>query len=164
MRRASFTDMNCSVAQSLEIVGEWWTLLIVRDALFGVTRFDEFSTRLGIARNVLTQRLDTLVDHGVMTKEPYQDNPVRYDYRLTDKGRDLWTVITALRQWGDKWATDGGPPVESTHSCGSTMTVEPRCSACGERVELADLRVHPGPGARENNPLNGLRERGVQPS
>lgn len=102
-----------------------------------------------------------------MTKEPYQDNPVRYDYRLTYKGRDLWTVITALRQWGgDKWATDGGPPVESTHSCGSTMTVEPHCSACGgERVELADLRVHPpGPGARENNPLNGLRERGVQPS
>lgn len=100
MRRASFSDMNCSVAQSLEIVGEWWTLLIIRDAFFGVTRFDAFSERLGIARNVLTQRLETLVEHGVFTKEPYQDKPVRYDYRLTEKGRDLWLVLTALRQWG----------------------------------------------------------------
>ncbi len=85
MRRASFADMNCSIAQTLEIVGEWWTLLIVRDAMFGVTRFDEFSSRLGIARNVLAQRLDTLVEHGVLKKVPYQDNPVRHDYRLTDK-------------------------------------------------------------------------------
>ncbi|WP_124709245.1 winged helix-turn-helix transcriptional regulator [Gordonia insulae] len=153
MRRATFTEMNCSVAQSLEIVGEWWTLLIVRDALLGVTRFDEFSTRLGIARNVLTQRLDTLVEHGVLAKEPYQDKPVRYDYRLTDKGRDLWTVIAALRQWGDKWAAEDGAPVITTHrTCGHTMTVEPVCSECGEPLTRGSLRVHPGPGAR-GNPL-----------
>ncbi|MYR05505.1 transcriptional regulator [Gordonia sp. SID5947] len=151
MRRASFTEMNCSVAQSLEIVGEWWTLLIIRDALFGVTRFDEFSTRLGIARNVLTQRLDTLVEHGVLVKEPYQDKPIRYDYRLTDKGRDLWTVIAALRQWGDKWTAADGPPVITTHrGCGHTMTVEPACSECGEPVTRGSLRVHAGPGSRSD--------------
>lgn len=153
MRRASFTDMNCSVAQTLEIVGEWWTLLIVRDALFGVTRFDDFSTRLGIARNVLTQRLDTLVEHGVMAREPYQEKPVRYDYRLTEKGRDLWTVLAALRQWGDRWAIDSEPPIVTEHrACGHTMTVEPVCSACGEHVTRSDLRVLPGPGADEHSP------------
>jgi len=157
MRRASFAEMNCSIAQTLEIVGEWWTLLIVRDAMFGVTRFDEFSSRLGIARNVLTQRLDTLVEHSILTKEPYQDNPVRYDYRLTEKGRDLWTVLTALRQWGDRWTAEGGAPVVSTHSCGQTMTVEPTCSACGERIGTGELRVHPGPGATADNPLAALR-------
>ncbi|MDL9947240.1 helix-turn-helix domain-containing protein [Gordonia sp. ABSL11-1] len=154
MRRATFTEMNCSVAQTLEIIGEWWTLLIIRDALFGVTRFDEFSNRLGIARNVLTQRLDALVEHGVMVKEPYQDKPVRYDYRLTDKGRDLWTVLSALRQWGDKWAVDGPPPVVTSHrSCGHTMTVEPVCSECGERVTGGSLRIHRGPGADDHTPL-----------
>ncbi|MDL9937670.1 helix-turn-helix domain-containing protein [Gordonia sp. ABSL1-1] len=154
MRRATFTEMNCSVAQTLEIVGEWWTLLIIRDALFGVTRFDEFSTRLGIARNVLTQRLDTLVEHGIMTKEPYQDKPVRHDYRLTEKGRGLWTVIDALRQWGDSWAAPEGPPIETVHTtCGHVMSARPFCSACREPVSVDDLKVRRGPGARVNNPL-----------
>ncbi|MGV9709666.1 winged helix-turn-helix transcriptional regulator [Gordonia sp. NPDC003424] len=154
MRRASFADMNCSVAQTLEIIGEWWTLLIIRDAFFGVTRFDDFSERLGIARNVLTQRLDTLVAHDVLTRVPYQDKPVRYDYRLTEKGRDLWTVLTALRQWGDKWAAPDGAPVVATHrDCGQVMTVEPVCSACGEPVTRASLSLHRGPGARAGNPF-----------
>ncbi|MET9198790.1 helix-turn-helix domain-containing protein [Gordonia sp. NPDC003585] len=154
MRRASFADMNCSVAQSLEIIGEWWTLLIVRDAFFGVTRFDAFSERLGIARNVLTQRLETLVEHGVLTKEPYQDKPVRYDYRLTEKGRDLWTVLTALRQWGDKWAAPDGAPVVATHrDCGQVTTIEPVCSECGEPVTRASLSLHQGPGAGVNSLL-----------
>ncbi len=154
MRRASFTDMNCSIAQTLEIVGEWWTLLIIRDALLGVTRFDEFSSRLGIARNVLTQRLDMLVAHGVLTKEPYQDKPVRYDYRLTEKGRDLWTVITALRQWGDKWTAENGAPVITVHrSCGNEMTAELVCSECHEPLTPGSMRVRPGPGANGNTPL-----------
>ncbi len=100
---------------------------------------------------------DTLVEHGVLAKEPYQDNPVRYDYRLTEKGRDLWTVLAALRQWGDKWTAEDGAPVVSTHSCGQTMTVEPTCSACGERIAVGDLRVHAGPGATAANPLKALR-------
>ncbi|MFT4041555.1 MAG: helix-turn-helix domain-containing protein [Gordonia sp. (in: high G+C Gram-positive bacteria)] len=154
MRRATFTNMNCSVAQSLEIIGEWWTLLIIRDALFGVTRFDDFSTRLGIARNVLTTRLDTLIENGVMVKEPYQDKPVRYDYRLTDKGRDLWPVLVALRQWGDQWVIDGQPPVIISHrACGHTINVEPACSACGEHLDGNSLRILPGPGATDDTPL-----------
>ena len=89
MRRASFENMQCSVAQALEVVGDWWSLLIVRDAFFGVSRFEDFQRRLGIARNTLTDRLAWLCDHDVLTRAPYQDAPVRYDYRLTPKGRDL---------------------------------------------------------------------------
>lgn len=131
MRRASFSGMNCSVAQTLEVVGEWWTLLIIRDALFGVTRFDDFSTRLGIARNVLTQRLDTLVEHGILIRDPYQDNPVRYDYRLTDKGRDLWTVINALRQWGDKCRH---PTALRSSSCTPAAVTRRRSNRCAPSV------------------------------
>jgi DNA-binding HxlR family transcriptional regulator len=150
MRRTSFEDMNCSLAQCLEAVGEWWTLLIVRDALFGVTRFDDFHARLGIARNVLTQRLEHLMEHGVLTREPYQDNPVRYDYRLTAKGRSLWLVVAAMRQWGDEWAAPDGPPVQTTHAaCGNLATVEPVCSECGERIASRDLRPVLGPGAKD---------------
>ncbi|MBF6193794.1 helix-turn-helix domain-containing protein [Nocardia implantans] len=150
MRRTSFEEMNCSLAQCLEVVGEWWTLLIVRDALFGVTRFDDFRARLGIARNVLTQRLEHLIEHGVLTREPYQDNPVRYDYRLTPKGRSLWLVVTAMRQWGDEWAAPDGPPVQTLHTtCGHLATVEPVCSVCGERIAVRDLRPVLGPGAKD---------------
>ncbi len=150
MRRTSFEEMNCSLAQCLEVVGEWWTLLIVRDALFGVTRFDDFHARLGIARNVLTQRLEHLIEHGVLSREPYQDNPVRYDYRLTPKGRSLWLVVTAMRQWGDAWAAPDGPPVQTLHTtCGHLATVEPVCSACGERIAGRDLRPVLGPGAKD---------------
>jgi len=102
VERKSFRDVNCSVAQGLELIGEWWTLLIIRDTFMGVRRFDDFQRRLGISRNVLNQRLTRLVDEGILRKVPYQDRPVRYDYRLTEKGIDLWPVITAIRQWGDK--------------------------------------------------------------
>ncbi|WP_194813605.1 helix-turn-helix domain-containing protein [Nocardia sp. XZ_19_385] len=156
MRRMSFEDMNCSVAQCLEVVGEWWTLLIVRDALFGVTRFDDFRARLGIARNVLTQRLEHLVAHGVLTREPYQQNPIRYDYRLTAKGRALWSVVNAMRQWGDEWAAPDGPPIQAVHeSCGHVATIEPHCSSCGERVHARDLHPVYGPGARDHTLLPG---------
>lgn len=140
--------MNCSVAQGLEVVGEWWTLLIVRDALFGVTRFDDFQSRLGIARNILDRRLRHLVAEGVMERVAYQDSPPRYDYRLTAKGRDLWPVVTALREWGDRWAAPHGAPVEMLHTpCGHTTHVVPTCGACGERLAPSDLRPVDGPGA-----------------
>ncbi|MEV0251439.1 helix-turn-helix domain-containing protein [Nocardia sp. NPDC050712] len=156
MRRMSFEDMNCSVAQCLEVVGEWWTLLIVRDALFGVTRFDDFRNRLGIARNVLTQRLEHLVAHGVLTREPYQQNPVRYDYRLTAKGYALWSVVNAMRQWGDEYAAPDGPPLRVVHEkCGHVTTVEPHCDSCGARVHSRDLRTVYGPGARDHTLLPG---------
>ncbi|HEY2428713.1 MAG TPA: helix-turn-helix domain-containing protein [Acidimicrobiales bacterium] len=148
MQRTSFEDMNCSVAQCLEVVGEWWSMLIIRDAFLGVTRFDEFQQRLGISRNVLNQRLAHLVEAGVFDRVPYSEHPPRFDYRLTDKGRDLWPAITAMRQWGDRWAAPSGPPVEVVHrGCGHVAEVVPTCSACGERLTAREVRAVPGPGA-----------------
>lgn len=153
MRRVSFDDVACSVAQTLEVIGEWWTPMILRDAMLGVTRFGDFQERLGIARNILATRLDSLVDHGVMARVPYQDNPPRYDYRLTEKGRDLWLVIAAMRQWGDTWESPDGSPVELVHQpCDHVIHIVPTCSACGDELRLRDLRVRRGPGAKTSTP------------
>jgi DNA-binding HxlR family transcriptional regulator len=142
--------MNCSVAQCLEVVGEWWSLLILRDAFLGVTRFDQFQERLGISRNVLNQRLARLVEAGVLAKVPYSQHPPRHDYRLTDKGRDLWQVVTAMRQWGDKYAAPKGPPIQVMHkACGEVSDLLLTCSECGEPVGPRDVRAVPGPGAVE---------------
>jgi DNA-binding HxlR family transcriptional regulator len=150
MERKSFADMHCSIAQCLEVVGEWWSLLIVRDALLGVTRFDEFQERLGISRNVLNQRLARLVDAGVLAKVPYSEHPPRYDYRLTDKGRDLWPVLTTMRQWGDDYAAPDGPPLQVSHKhCGEIAQAQLTCSHCGEPIGARDVRAIPGPGAVE---------------
>lgn len=143
VERKSFEHMRCSVAQCLEIVGDWWTMLIIRDVFLGVKRFDEFQARLGIARNVLAQRLGKLVDAQVLDKQPYQTNPPRYEYALTDKGRDLWPVLTTLRQWGDRHAAPNGPPVEVEHrACGQHGEFVLTCAHCGERVSHRDVRVH----------------------
>jgi len=148
VQRTSFEDMNCSVAQCLEVVGEWWSMLIVRDAFLGVTRFEDFHERLGISRNVLNQRLTHLVDAGVLKRVEYCDHPPRYDYRLTDAGRDLWFVLTAMRQWGDRWRAPDGPPIDIVHNaCGHVAQIVPTCSVCGEPVGARDVRAVPGPGA-----------------
>ena len=140
--------MNCSVAQTLEVVGDWWTMLIVRDCFLGVTRFDDFQARLGISRNILVNRLDHLVGYGVLVRVAYQERPVRYDYRLTDKGRDLWPVLMALRQWGDRWEAPDGPPVVLEHpGCAEHIDVVPACSACGERLDARSVLARPGPGS-----------------
>jgi len=158
MQRVSFKDMNCSIAQTLELVGEWWSLLIIRDALIGISRFDEFQERLGISRNVLNDRLSRLVAEDVLVKVPYQEHPPRYDYRLTEKGRDLWPVLNAMREWGDRWAAPGGAPTDLVHRpCGEHITVVPHCSACGEVVHQRDLRLVPGAGADPDSIL--LRRR-----
>jgi DNA-binding HxlR family transcriptional regulator len=155
MRRTSFEDMNCSIAQSLEIIGEWWTLLIIRDAFFGVTRFDEFRERLGIAPNILTSRLDTLVDAGVLERRAYDDARERYDYVLTAKGRALWPVLTTLRQWGDKYVLGKGKePIRIRHeSCGAETTAHLACDHCGERLSARDAKVVAGPGLRDESLL-----------
>ncbi|HEX7094954.1 MAG TPA: helix-turn-helix domain-containing protein [Acidimicrobiales bacterium] len=149
MRRTSFEGMNCSIARTLEVVGEWWSLLIVRDAMIGIRRFDDFQHRLGISRNILTQRLNRLVDQGVLERVPYQHHPLRHEYRLTEKGRDLWVVLSAMREWGDKWAPlPNGPSAELVHTrCGHTTTIVPTCSVCGEVLELGQLRLVAGPGS-----------------
>lgn len=113
MRRTSFSDMNCSIARCLEQVGDWWTLLIVREALSGTRRFGEFQSRLGIAPNVLTARLQALVQNGILQAVTESENGRVLDYRLTDKGRDLFPIVVALLQWGDRHApSPDGPPVQ----------------------------------------------------
>ena len=152
--------MNCSVAQCLEVVGDWWSLLIVRDAFLGVRRFDDFQARLGISRNILNQRLTKLVDDEVLVRVPYQDNPPRSEYRLTEKGRDLWHVLTAMRQWGDRWAAPAGPPLEMRDSaCGHVVTAVEVCSHCGERLTAGSVTVEPGPGSVEGDYARTALER-----
>jgi DNA-binding HxlR family transcriptional regulator len=151
VKRTTFSDMNCSVARALEVVGEWWSLLIIRDALFGVTRFEEFHERLGIARNILAKRLDMLVDAGVLERRTYDEARDRNDYVLTPKGRALWPVIEMLRQWGDEWITGAGnEPVSLVHDgCGAATVARLVCDHCGETLELRDLRSRTGPGGTD---------------
>ncbi len=154
MKRKSFETMQCSVAQSLEVIGEWWTPLILRDLMMGVSRYEEMQERLGIARNILVARLAHLEEAGVVEKVPYQAHPKRNDYRLTAKGRDLWLVIEAMREWGDRWAAPGGPPIEIVHrSCGELTHVVPTCAHCGEVLEYGELRMIEGPGAGDHGLL-----------
>jgi DNA-binding HxlR family transcriptional regulator len=140
--------MNCSIARTLDVVGEWWSLLIIRDAFLGVTKFDDFQARLAISRNILTQRLNHLVDNEILQRVPYQDHPPRSEYRLTEKGRDLFHLITALRQWGDRWAAPDGAPLKVRHtSCSHLSKAVPVCSHCGERVDIEHVTLLPGPGS-----------------
>ena len=154
MRKTSFAGMNCSVAQTLEIIGEWWTLLILRDCFLGIRRFDEFVERLGIARNVLTSRLDTLVEAGILQRRVYDEGRGRYDYLLTDKGRALWPVLTAVRQWGDEWVLgEGNEPVVLEHkSCNHQTNAVMVCHHCHEPLDARSVRVRPGPGDRATAP------------
>ena len=148
MRKASFADMNCSVAQSLEIIGEWWTLLILRDSFLGIRRFDDFVERLGISRNILTTRLDKLVETGILERRPYDTGRARYDYLLTAKGRALWPVLTTLRQWGDEWILGAGnePLLLEHRDHRHTTTAQLTCDVCGEPLDARSVRAIPGPG------------------
>jgi DNA-binding HxlR family transcriptional regulator len=148
MRHASFDSMNCSIARSLDVIGDWWTPLILRDALFGITRFDDFEARLGISPATLSRRLDGLVDAGVLVRVPYEASRQRHDYHLTDRGRDLWNVVAALREWGDRWISGpGNEPVLAEHDhCGGRIRLRPVCDECGEVVERSAVVRRAGPG------------------
>jgi DNA-binding HxlR family transcriptional regulator len=147
VKRSSVAHLECSIAQTLEIVGEWWTLLVVRNISFGQRRFEAIQADLGIARNVLSDRLATLVEHDVLTKVKYQENPERFEYRLTDKGKDLMPVLMSLMAWGDKWAAPAGKPMLVVHKdCGHETTPVVACSHCGEPLEYGHTRVAAGPG------------------
>jgi DNA-binding HxlR family transcriptional regulator len=152
MRRASFQDLNCSVAQTLEVVGDWWSLLIVRELFFGVTRFDDIQRRLGIARNTLTDRLNWLSDHGVVARVPYGDSRNRFEYRLTEKGRDLQPVLLAMLAWGDKWgATSEQPPLQPTDPNGDPIELRIVNTRTGRRVPRDKIRMQPTKGATDPN-------------
>src|SRR6476469_4103032 len=138
----------CSAARALELVGERWTLLIVRNALFGgTTKFSDFHRDLGIATNILQTRLAGLVQAGVMERRRYAQDPDLYEYPLTTKGLELVPVILALTEWGDRWMAPNGPPMLYYHSvCGSDISQRTECAACGQLDNMAEVQARPGPG------------------
>lgn len=141
-----YATQNCSIARSLEVVGERWTLLIMRDAFLGVTRFDGFARKLGIGESTLTRRLATLCDAGVMERRPYQPN--RADYVLTDRGRALFPVIHGLMSWGDAHFSADGAPVLTRHlACGTDLSPGALCAECGRVVEADEVEWLWGPGS-----------------
>lgn len=144
----TYDSQVCSIARALEVVGERWSLLIIRDALFaGVTRFSDFQHNLGIATNILTTRLDAFVAAGLMTRRAYSTQPDQHEYLLTDKGRDLAAALIALTDWGDRWAAPGEPPIFYRHAeCGAALTHQVVCDACGPVPDASRVRVQIGPG------------------
>ena len=150
MLRSDYDEQNCSIARTLELVGERWSLLILREAFLGTRRFDEFQGMLGIARNVLQSRLERLTEGGIMRRVAYQERPVRYEYRLTRKGVDLWPAIVALMKWGDQYAAPDGPPTLLQHKdCGGEVDDRRRCTRCGAELEAWDVVPVRGPGASD---------------
>lgn len=144
---AETTVRECSVARTLEVVGEKWTLLVVRELLLGNRRFDGIVARTGGSRDILAARLRKLEQHGLIERRPYQERPVRYEYRLTELGASLQPVVTVLREWGDEHlAGDEGPPVVFRHSCGAALRAVVVCAECGEGVRGRDLQVVDGAG------------------
>lgn len=150
--RFRYSSDNCSVARTLAVVGERWTLLILREAFYGVRRFDEMQQRLGVARNVLAARLQTLVEHELLVRHPYKEagRRERFEYRLTDRGRDLYPALVSLMQWGDRYlADDAGPAVVIEHKdCGAAVHTELTCEAGHGGLNARDTVRAPGPGAR----------------
>lgn len=151
METITASTYQCSVARTVEVVGERWTMLILREAFLGVKRFDHIQRDLGIARNILSDRLNKLVDQGILEKRPYSQRPPRYEYRLTAKGRDLYPIVVTLMQWGDKYtATDGAPVVLVHDACGHPTTPLLTCDGCGEPVHALNVHPAPGPGLQQN--------------
>lgn len=149
MRWSEIGDEACSVARTVSVVGDRWTLLILRDCFLRVRRFDDFQARIGVTRHILADRLKKLVAEGILVKNAYQDHPPRHEYRLTQKGLDLHPVIMGLVHWGDvHMAGRGGRPLLHTHrACGHDFDPVTTCSACAAPVTAREIDVRPGPGA-----------------
>jgi DNA-binding HxlR family transcriptional regulator len=150
MPKQSFADISCSIARAVDVVGQRWTPLILRDLFAGMTRFEDIRRDLGIASNVLADRLANLEEHGVVERLRYQSWPVRHEYLLTQKGHDLYPVIATLIAWGDKWlAGSDGPPALTVHTeCGHVTTAKTVCADCGGELNAATAIAAAGPGAR----------------
>ena len=154
MLPSTYTGQNCSIAKSLELLGERWTLLVIREAFLGTRRFEGFLERLDIARNVLSARLARLVEEDVLSKVRYQERPDRYEYRLTEKGLDLWPIIVSLLQFGDRYYAPDGPPVVLRHrDCGGEVDSHRICSACGARLTARDAIAEPGFAGTRDRPV-----------
>jgi DNA-binding HxlR family transcriptional regulator len=150
--RDRYSAENCSIKRALDVVGEKWTLLVMREAFYGARRFDQFQARIGCARNILSERLATLTEAQILTRSPYREpgQRERHEYRLTEKGLDLITVVVAIKQWGDRWeAAPEGPPVDILHrDCGHRVEALLHCPHDDAPLTARDLQSVPGPGAR----------------
>jgi DNA-binding HxlR family transcriptional regulator len=145
MRWDSVKSMNCSIARTLSVVGERWTMLLLREAFLGRHRFDEFQQGTGIARNILSSRLRDLVRNGILDRVRSDGDNGRIEYRLTKKGLDLYPVLIAMMRWGDVWLSDeSGPPLTLIHrKCGAKTSVDMVCSHCGEQVVAREMVAIP---------------------
>jgi DNA-binding HxlR family transcriptional regulator len=152
MGRKRFANTNCGVGQALEAVGDWWSLMIVRDAFFGIRRFSDFAQSLGVAKNILTTRLDHLVAHGIFEKVDVGSKGTHFEYHLTDKGDALLPVLIALREWSDEWVFGRGhePIIIQDHRTGRRVPKMRVLASDGRPLSRRDLRVVPGPGASED--------------
>jgi DNA-binding HxlR family transcriptional regulator len=149
MQRTQFGSMACSIARTMDVVGEPWSPLVLRNIYIGINRFDQLQESLGISRKVLAERLRWLTENGVLERREYSARPARYEYVLTAKGLELFNVLMVMVAWGDKWlAGEAGPPVlYRHHACGQIGHAELHCSACGGPMSAADIDVLPGPGS-----------------
>jgi DNA-binding HxlR family transcriptional regulator len=152
-----FTEQNCSIARALELVGERWTLLVMRDVLMGRRRFAEIKRSLGVAPNILSDRLQQLVEHGLLERRPIEGHAESHEYVPTPKGRDVSPILTSLLQWGDAYAAPAGPPRVQVHiACGHDAHPQLHCSHCGEVVERGQMQSRPGPGATPEQRAEGV--------
>lgn len=150
MKHNRLDNMNCSIANALELIGEWWTILILREAFFGTCRFEDFQQHLGIARNILTARLRKLCDNGVLQRVPIKEGAKRHEYKLTPMGRDLYPTLIALTQWGDRWLHEGGAPVTFIErESGEAIADVAITSRAGRVLDARELALIPGPGATD---------------
>jgi DNA-binding HxlR family transcriptional regulator len=148
VKRTPFAQWPCPIARTVDLLGDWWTPLVLREAYYGVRRFDEMQRVLQIGRSVLTQRLNRLVEEGLLTRELYQQRPDRHEYVLTDKGRDFYPVVLAMAAWGDRWLNgEAGQPIVLHHTtCDHPTEARVVCAHCAEPLELGDVKASLGPG------------------
>jgi DNA-binding HxlR family transcriptional regulator len=145
----TYDGQVCSVARALEAMGDRWTMLVIREAFLGTRRYEDYQRNLGVARNVLADRLARLVDEGILRRRRYQERPERFEYALTEKGIDLWPVLVSLMKWGDRHAAPDGPPLLLLHrGCGGEMNERFICEKCGEPLHARSAEARPGPGSR----------------
>ena len=148
MKRTQFADQPCGVARAMDIVGELWAFMIIRNVFLGVRRFEGMRANLAISRKVLSERLELLVERGILERRQYQERPARFEYRLTPMGVDLFPVLMALARWGNRWlAGDSGAPIEFVHrKCGQVTSARVVCSHCGEDLGAHNVQPKLGPG------------------
>jgi DNA-binding HxlR family transcriptional regulator len=149
MDRIDTSDWPCTIARSVAVFGDHWNILLIREACLGTRRFDAFQSALGIGRNMLTRRLNGLVDEGILTRVEYQQNPPRNEYRLTEKGRQAFSVLAAMAAWGEEWLVgpEGTPLILHHTSCDHDMHAVVACSECQQPIDVREVRALRGPGA-----------------